>query len=147
MSIFVDGKDHEFGVCGAHQGDSSYLACSSKVDFDVTDGNISKVSKRFGIPLGLISPEDSTTILHLSPRIGGGALSGEVEIPSLREVIMKSRAGDFAQHIDVTCRSPRNFSSKKDGVRLPDPFVLQVRLVTSILDRNHPFMEIFLEPR
>lgn len=143
----MDGKDHEFGVCGARQGDLSYLAGSSKVDFAVTDGNISKVSRRFGIPLGLISPEDSRTILHLSPQVAGGALSGEVEIPSLREVILKSRAGKFMQHLDVTCRSPRNFSDKKDGVRLPDAFVLQVRLVASILDRNHPFIEIFLEPR
>jgi vacuolar protein sorting-associated protein 13A/C len=74
-------------------------------------------------------------------------LSGEVEIPSLRDVITNSGAGESMQRLDVTCRSPRNFSDKKDGVRLSDPFVLQVRLVASILDRNHPFIEIFLEPR
>jgi len=146
MSVIVDGKDRDFGVCGGHQGDPSILD-SSKFNFNEQDGSTSKASKCFGVPLDLLSEEDKTTTLRLSPRIHGGKVSGELVLPSLREIVTHSQSGEATSRLDVTCKSLRDYSGKEEGTRLPDPFSLQVRLNANFVDRNYPFIEIFLEPR
>ena len=146
MSVVVEGKEHKFGNSAGNQGDSSKYA-STTFTVNEKDGSTSKASKWFGIPLDLLSQEDETTNLHLSPRIDGGKVLGEVVLPSLREVVAHAASGEATSRLVVTCKSPRNFSEKRDGARLPDPFSLQVRLKAILVDRKYPFIEIFLEPR
>lgn len=146
MSVVVDGQNHAFGVCGGHQGDLSILD-SSQVTFNERDGSTSKASKRFGVPLDLLSQEDKTTTLCLTPQVEGGRVSGEIVLPPLRDIVAHAHTGEATSRLDVTCKSPRNENQKKDGARLPDPFSLQVRLKANLVDRNYPFIEMFIEPR
>lgn len=147
MSVAIDGKDHDFGVCAGHQGDTSDFA-STKLTFDERDGSTSKASQCFGIPLDLLSQEDKTTTLRISPQIDGAKVLGEIILPSLREVVAHTGSGEATSRLEVTCKSPRNLAEKKkDGARLPDPFSLQVRLKANLVDRDYPFIELFLEPR
>lgn len=145
VAVAIDGKDHNVGISSRNQGGPSDLA--SSVVFDERDGSTSKASKCFGIPIDLLSQEDKTTTLRISPQIDGGRVSGEVVLPSIREVVAHTGPGEATSRLDVTCKSPRDFSEKAHGARLPDPFSLQVRLKANLVDRKYPFIELFLEPR
>lgn len=147
LAVSVDGKDVDVGLCAGHQGDMSVFSSSSVV-LDERDGSSSKPSKGFGIPLDLLSQQDRTTTLHISPRIDGGKVSGEIVLPSLREVVKHTGSGEATSRLGVICKSPRAFSDTRvDGSRLPDPFALQVRLKADLVDRRYAFIELFLEPR
>ena len=146
LSVYIEGQDHAIGVCGGHQGDLSILD-SSQVSFNERDGSTSKASKRFGVPLDLLSQQDKTTTLRLTPQVDGGSVTGEVVIPPLKEIVAHAQNGEATSRLDVMCKSPRDSSRTKAGTRLPDPFSLQIRLKAKLVDRNYPYIEMFIEPR
>ena len=145
MSVTVEKKDHDIGKCAGHQGDTLNLAASRSTP-GVTEGKISKASSFFGIPVDLLTDEGITRKLHVSPG-ADGTLSGELNIPSLREAVTQAAAGGPAvKRFDISCRNPEN-DQKGESVRAGDPFVLQACLKVSLVDKKCPLIEIFLEPR
>ena len=118
-----------------------------------SDGAVSKASRRFSIPLDLISTfvkswtagNRSKLALAISPICSMGSASElegtiYIEPPSFDE-FKKAPSGGLKTKFDVTCRTLAGHKTQSD------PFVVQVVVQMILVDAKHLSITFILEPR
>ena len=140
------------GVCGDHGYSSDRKMTRRRSTLAVSDGNISKQTRRFSIPLDLVRPFVKSWIaggrsklsLAISPVVpsSDSILEGTmyVEPPGFDE-FKKGSPNGLTTKFDVTCRDPVGSTTKND------PFVVQVVVRMSLVDSKHLSLAIAFEPR
>jgi hypothetical protein len=155
VSILLGDQEYDIGVCGesGHSGEGQVVRMLSPLI--VSDGSVSKASRRFSVPLQLMSSfakewesvGRSRLSLAIAPFTSGRLPIGKK--PDLQGVIhvepnltdLKKADGGLRIPFDVTCRAG-------EGNRATaDPFVVQVVVQMTLVGKDHVSLGVFLEPR
>lgn len=146
----------EVGVCEATGSGASSVVPSSSA-FNVSDGTLSKRSKRFGIPVAqldefLSSWRETGTIdivLQISPMLSEWEnpdrtpLQGRLEFQAKRKDLLQTYSQSIQSKVDVQCRA----SQSPEQGRGPDAFVLQITAQLCLVGSGQLFLEVRFDPR
>jgi hypothetical protein len=155
-----NGMVMNVGQIDGRSGYSKHNTSSSKSHLVIKDGNVSRTSRRQGIPLELTSQfwsewdERGEAILSLIfiPNLEnlpeGSTLSGGVKLSVSKQSFSRLAGNIVSNKFDVTCRP---LSREDASTQIPPPpldsFIFQTTICMKLVDSAYPSLDIRIEPR
>lgn len=145
VSVCCRESTKDLGLC---DGRSRHQSPMSFIGDEITER-----SSAVGLPVDLLRRfEDMPVkpVIMLSPMLpdtdSANELVGEIIVPSFQELLALVESGTTELVVDTIC-SARRGETTATTASLPDPFVVLVRTRIHIVEDEHPFVDIALEPR
>ena len=153
MSVNRNGESFGVGMCFASGVEDEGRNFNPNSSLLVTDGTVSKPSRRFTVPMDLLThfandwkrEKQALLQLTLSPFLGSVSsvetMQGFMTLDPVSSEFRNYLDGIARRRFEVVCRRDEKNASRYD------PFVVQVSAEIELVDDDHLSLHLFLEPR
>ena len=157
ISVYKDNEPHDVGTCEG----SIFRPRGDQIDSKHTHNpKTYRLSRRFGIPMGLVAPfrsdfeekNDAMIALTFAPKIDSGhddwELIGGTKLRMNGSTLARYVTHSNTERFQITCRPVfRKGQYSADAPRDVFSFVFQVEVSMVLLEGIHPIIDIVIEPR
>jgi hypothetical protein len=156
IAVYQNGTASDVGTCDT----SSLRSHGDQEVKNSRDGKFSKLSRRFGIPVGLVAEfrndfekkKDAMIALSFSPKIDCGQadweLIGGTKLRMNGNMMTRSFTHSTTERYQITCRPIfQKGQSNESAPRDISSFIFQVVVSMILINGKDPVIEIIIEPR